>query len=137
MRYIKTASDGAKEAIMNLLLHEHAWLICCSAQDPDDFSSYVLENVSRYEVEGHWANTFHTPVFIEYGISPSVDGNFPYRIHDSLMQPIINGENFMSITEAMLRTFDAVVIEEDMVDRTHVYGKLGTNHSEEIVFIND
>ena len=134
MRYIKTASEGAKEAIVYLLLQKHVWLICCSAKDPDDF---ILENVCRYETEGQFASRFQTPVFIEYGISPSADNGFPYRIHDSLMQPIINGENFNNIIEAMLRTFDAVVIEEGMVNRTQVYGKLGTDHSEEIVFIND
>ena len=137
MRYIKTTSEGAKEAIVNMLLQEHAWLICCTAKDPDDFNTYILENVCRYETEGQFASRFHRPVFIEYGISPSADNGFPYRIHDSLMQPIINGENFNSIIEAMLRTFDAVVIEEGVVNRTQVYGKLGTDHSEEIVFIND
>ena len=46
-----------------MLIREHAWLIAAQPRS-DDFNTYILENVGRYEIEGHWADNFHRPVFI-------------------------------------------------------------------------
>jgi len=41
------------------------------------------------------------------------------------------------LVEMMIRTFDAFIIEEGTMDRSRVYGKLGTDDSDEIVFLNN
>lgn len=137
MKCINTSTDGAREAIIALLLVQHEWLICCTAEDPEEVSTFVLENVTRYEIEGRFEEIFKRPVFIEYGISKAVDGVCPYRIHDSMMCPIKNGKALSDIVNSMIRTFDVVIVEDGIVDRKRVYGKLGTDHSNEIVFLNE
>lgn len=138
MRYVKATDENVKNALGAALLFGHEWIICATAKNPDDSSTYVLKNVTRYEIDGHFVSLMKNPVFIEYGISPAKNGSlYPYRIHDSLMTPVMNGKMLSSLMDAMIETFDVFIIEEDMVDRCNVYGKLSTNHAEEIVFINE
>ena len=138
MRYIKASNENVAKALAAALLMNHDWIVCITAEDPDDQSTYILENVTRYEVEGHFASLMRNPVFIEYGISLSKEGaEFPYRIHDSLMTPVKNGKTFTDLVDAMVRTFDVFIIEAGLVDRCNVYGKLLTDHADEVVFINE
>ena len=84
----------------------HDWIVCVSAEDTDNQSTYILENVTRYEIEGHFASLMKNPVFIEYGISPSKEGaEFPYRIHDSLMTPVKNGKILTDLVDALSKIF--------------------------------
>ena len=137
LRYLIATNEGAYDALIALLLVEHEWLICCSAENPEDVKTYVLENVTRYEIEGHFADIFKNPTLIEYGISQSTGGEYPYRIHDSLMSPIKNGKAVSDFINSMLEIFDVFIIDDGMIVRKNVWGKLGTAHSEKIVFIND
>ena len=54
MHYIETSSEYAEQAVTEAL-QEGQWLIGCMADDPHVWSTYTLENVFRYEGEGHWA----------------------------------------------------------------------------------
>lgn len=138
MRCIKAISKGAQNAIVDALLLKQDWIICVTSEVPDDPSTYIMENVTRLEVTGHFASLMKNPVFIEYGISPAGnDTKYPYRIHDSLMTPVISREMLTDLVGAMIQTFDVFIIEDKMVDRSNVYGKLLTDHAEEIVFINE
>lgn len=138
MRYIKASNENAEKGLIAALLMEHDWVICITAEKTDDPSTYILENVTRYEIEGHFASIMKNPVFIEYGISPSTeDKKYPYRIHDSVMTPVENGRMLTDLVDSMIRSFDLFIIEENMVDRRNVYGKLQTDHADEIVFVND
>lgn len=138
MRVVKATGKNAEKALVAALLIEHDWIICVTAKNPDNPDTYILENVTRYETEGHFASIMKNPVFIEYGISPAKKrAQFPYRIHDSLMTPIENGRMFMNLVDSMIMIFDVFIIEENMVDRRNVYGKLLTDHADEIVFINE
>lgn len=138
MRFIKSNNKDVEKALAAALLMNHDWIVCVTAENPDDQSTYILENVTRYEIEGHFVSLMKNPVFIEYGISPSKEGaEFPYRIHDSLMTPVKNGKRFTDLVDAMVRTFDVFIIEEGMVDRRNVYGKLLTDHADEVVFVNE
>lgn len=137
MKFIKSSDKHAEKALVAALLMNHDWIICVTAENPDDPTTYILENVTRYEIEGHFASIMRNPVFIEYGISKSKeDSYYPYRIHDSLMTPVINGKMVTDLVGAMIRTFDVFIIEDEMVDRCNVYGKLLTDHADEIVFVN-
>ncbi len=134
MKYFISKNENARETLLELLVNDGEWLICCTAENPEDFNTYIFENVTRLENEGELSDEFNAPVFIEYGISPMNSGEFPYRIHDSIVVPITDVNLMESIVSSMLKTFDAFVIEEDLVDRKTVWGKLGTDHAEEIVF---
>lgn len=133
---VRTSEEGADE-IIEMLLMQQRWLICCTASDPDDIKTFILENVTRYEREGHFADLFGNPVFIEYGISAAVGGKHPYRIHDSLMLPIKDGSLLKTLINNMIKTFDVIILNEDLIDRKTVWGKIGTDRSKEIVFVND
>lgn len=136
MKYLSATQEGIRDVLFSSLVMKHEWIICCTAENPDDFSTYILENVTRYDKDGHFADMFQNPVFIEYGISHSNDGNYPYRIHDSLMVPITNREVISNLVDNMIETFDAFIIDEGIVDRTKVWGKLGTDYAEKVVFEN-
>lgn len=138
MKVFKANIENIETAIISSLLIRHDWLICCTtvSGDPDD-PHIIFENVTRYETEGYFEKKFQPPVFIEYGISSAIDGDHQYRIHDSLMQPIFNGKAVTDLVASMIKVFDLFIIEENIVDRRRVYGKLGTKHENEIVFIND
>lgn len=135
LRAIKTRSQNA-DAIIHSLLKGHEWLMCCTATDPDDMRTYILEMVSRYDDTGLFAKKIGMPVYIEYGISQSVGGQYPYRLHDSLMMPIQNDKDFDDLVRSTIEVFDVVIIEDNMVDRENIYGKLGTKYENEIVFEN-
>lgn len=138
MKYIKANQENVDKALVAALLMQHEWIICATSENPDDPSTYILENVTRYEIEGHFATLMEKPVFIEYGISPAKnDSKYQYRIHDSLMTPITNGKQLMDLIQGMVDLFDVFIIEDHMVDRYNVYGKLMTDHMEEIVFENE
>ena len=74
MLRIESKSEDAREILTELLLGG-TWFICCTAEKPDDMSTYILENVARYETEGGIANKLNNPVFIEYGISPATESD--------------------------------------------------------------
>ncbi len=133
---IKSRDKDSRE-LMRELISSEMWLICCTAKDPDNMSTYILENVSRYEAEGEIANGLNTPVFIEYGISPAIEGDYQFRIHDSVMAPILNEDMIDKLIDSMLKTFDVFIIEHNMVDRTKIWGKLGSEHEDSIVYINN
>ncbi|MGN0369513.1 MAG: hypothetical protein ACI4EW_03105 [Butyrivibrio sp.] len=138
MRFVKAGNENAKKALVTALLIKRDWIICVTANNPDDPATFILENVTRFETWGHVASIMENPVFIEYGISPSKEGSqFPYRIHDSLMTPVKNLKMLTDLVDFMIRSFDVFIIEEDMVDRRNVYGKLLTDHADEIVFVNE
>lgn len=132
MRYLKTSKNAT--ATIHSLLKEHDWLIGCTATVPDDISTYTLETVFRYEKTGYFANKFGKPVFIEYGISRSDIGKYPFRLHDSLMTLIQDDEKLKRIVLSIIEIYDVLILEENMVDREHIYGKLGTAYGNEIVF---
>lgn len=132
LRGIKTMSQNADATIRSLLIG-HEWLICCSASNPDDMCTYILETVCRYDDTGLFAKKIGKPVFIEYGISQSVGGQYPYRLHDSLMMPIQNDKDFDDLVRSIIEVFDVVIIEDNMVDREKIYGKIGTKYENKIV----
>ena len=133
---IESRDKDSRELVKELLLSE-MWFICCTAKDPEDMSTYILENVSRYETEGEIANKLDTPVFIEYGISPATEGDYQFRIHDSVMAPMLNEDMIDKLIDNMVKIFDVFIIEHNMVDRKNVWGKLGTEHEDKIVFVNE
>ena len=135
MHYIETSSEYVELAVAEAL-QEGLWLIGCMADDPHEWSTYTLENVFRYEGEGHWASFFGTPAIICHCISPAIDGPFIYRLHDDEIWPIFNN-NFEGLIHGIVDTYDVIVIEEGMVDRNRIYGKLGTDHADEVVFVNN
>ena len=135
MHYIETSSEYAEQAVTEAL-QEGQWLIGCMADDPHEWSTYTLENVFRYEGEGHWASSFGTPTLICHCISPAIDGPFIYRLHDDVIWPIFNN-NFEGLIHGIVDTYDVIVIEEGMVDRNRIYGKLGNDHADEVVFVNN
>ena len=136
MRYIKANDENVKQALGVALLGGE-WIICATAENPDNSLNYVFENVTRYESKGHFASLMKNPVFIEYGISLAPnEAQYPYRIHDSLMTPVIAGNMFNRLLNSMIEMFDVFILEGGMVDRVNVYGKLSTMHAEEIVFVN-
>lgn len=135
MRYLETSAKNAIATIHSLLT-EHYWLIGCTATVLDDISTYRLETVFRYENEntGYFANTLEKPVFVEYGISRSDSEKYPFRLHDSLMMFIQDDEMLKKMVLSIIETYDVLILEEDMVDREHIYGKIGTEYENEIVF---
>ena len=40
MLYFTSKQEKTRELLNDLLLNKHQWLICCTAKDPDDFSTY-------------------------------------------------------------------------------------------------
>lgn len=136
MLRIESKSEDARDVLTELLLGG-TWFICCSAGNPDDMSTYVLENVTKYEVEGHFADKLNKPVFVEYGISPAMDGDYQFKIHDSVVAPILNEDMITKLIDSMLKTFDVFIVEQNMVDRKNVWGKLGTENEDKIVFYNE
>lgn len=136
MLYFQSRQEESRDLLNDVLIMGQSWLICCTAEDPDDFSTYIFENVTRYETDGYFANTLKNPVFIEYGISRSEGGNYPYRIHDSIMVPVRNEKMISTLLDSMIKIFDAFVVDDGIIDRTRVWGKLGSEHAEEIVFEN-
>ena len=133
MRYLETSAKNAIATIHSLLT-EHHWLIGCTATVLDDISTYRLETVFRHENTGYFANTLEKPVFIEYGISRSDSEKYPFRLHDSLMMLIQDDEMLKKMVRSIIDTYDVLILEEDMVDREHIYGKIGTEYENEIVF---
>lgn len=133
MRYLETSAKNAIATIHSLLT-EHHWLIGCTATVLDDISTYRVETVFRYENTGYFANTLGKPVFIEYGISHSDSEKYPFRLHDSLMMLIQDDEMLKKMVLTIIETYDVLILEEDMVDREHIYGKIGTEYENEIVF---
>ena len=137
MNYFLATDENIKIELGAALLCGHEWVICVTAKDSSDLSTYVLENVTRYENDGYFASIMMNPVFIEYGISPAKNGSqYPYRIHDSLMTPVNDIETLTSLIDAMIETFDVFIVEKDMIDRCNVYGKLFTDYEDEVVFVN-
>lgn len=137
MMFFQSRQAESRDLLNDILIMGHSWLICCTTEDPDDFSTYIFENVTRYDTDGYFANALKNPVFIEYGISRSESGKYPYRIHDSLMVPVTNENMISTLLNSMIKTFDAFVVDDGIIDRTRVWGKLGTEHAEEVVFENE
>ena len=71
-----------------------------------------------------------------YGISPAVKGDLPYRIHDDVIWTMDQKDTLSVMVKSILDTYDIVILEKDMVDRTAVFGKLGTDRENEVVLVN-
>ena len=132
---------ASKEAIREAL-EAGEWVIGCSCPDrPCGYTGLVLENVWRFEAEGYWAEKLGSAVIISYGISPAPeadDSGYVYRIHDDSMSVVRGGAEMGcdALAKSLLLTYDAVLLDEGDIDRRNVYGKLGTEFSEQVVFVN-
>ena len=136
-RYIDTKSPSAEVAV-GLALRQGYWLIGGDFHgEPFDFSKLVLENVFRLEEKGGpVAKRFGKEVLICYGISPAVKGDLPYRIHDDVIWTMDQKDTLSVMVKSILDTYDIVILEKDMVDRTAVFGKLGTDRENEVILVN-
>ena len=132
---------ASKEAIW-VALEAGECVIGCSCPDsPCGYTGLVLENVWRFEAEGYWAEKLGSAVIISYGISPAPeadDSGYVYRIHDDSMSVVRGGAEMGcdALAKSLLLTYDAVLLDEGDIDRRNVYGKLGTEFSEQVVFVN-
>mgnify|MGYP000046233335 FL=1 len=145
MKFIQT-KDKKFEEIVTKLLNQGEWLIACDASDPKDIFTYTLQNVLRIDKVGYFAKeVFGMPVLISYGISPAIEGEHPFRIHDYEMIPISSTsstkERFAfnkleALIQVWKKNYDVMVVDTGEVDRSKVYGKILTDHSDEIVFWN-
>jgi len=136
-RYIDTKSPSAEVAV-GLALRQGYWLIGGDFHgEPFDFNKLVMENVFRLEEKGGpVAEQFGNEVLICYGISPATAGDLPYRIHDDVIWTMNQNDTLSVLVKSILDTFDIVILEKDMVDRSTVFGKLGTDREDEVVFVN-
>jgi len=136
MHYLPTSEPHAHMAVKEAL-EGGLWIIgCTTGEDPNDYSGFVLENVFRYESDGFWAKKYGHAVLISYGISAAIEDGYLYRIHDDYMTLDISN-SLDTYVQGITSTYGAVMIDEGAVDRRRVYGKLGTEHVDEVVFIND
>lgn len=49
------------------------------------------------------------------------------------MMPIQNDKDFDDLVRSIIEVFDVVIIEDNMVDREKIYGKIGTKYENKIV----
>lgn len=134
MKYIKTSDHDISTAIISALVIHKMWLIGVSATDPDDPSTYVLETAIKYHVSGELVDALGSnPVFSEYGLSPSKGGNYPYRLHDHISMPITYGAAITELARSITKTYDVLLPGEGYFDTGIIFGKLGTDHEDEVV----
>lgn len=74
-----------------------------------------------------------TAAIVEYGISND-DENIQYRLHDSLVAPILEDDFLDKIVVSMLKTFNLFIRDNGHVNRNVIYGKLQTEYQEEVVY---
>ena len=142
MEYIKITKENLeqarKEVLANFLAEK--WLICCTAKNPEDLSTYTLQNVSRLELNGIFADRFDAPVFVEYGLSEKKDtkeGEPKFKIHDSMIAPIKDSKVLVGAIHNMTELFNVFIIDDGLIDREKLYGRLGTDKENEVVFRNE
>lgn len=137
-RYIDTKSPQAELAV-GLALRQGYWLIGGDFHgEPFDFDNLVLENVFRLEEEGGPVSIlFGKEVLICYGISPAIAGDKPYRIHDDVIWTLNQNDTLSVLVKSILGTYDIIILEKDLVDRYPVFGKIGSERADEIVFLNE
>ena len=139
MQYIKVTEEtlrDSQEAVFEALLAEK-WLVCCQAENPDDIHSYVIGNVTRLELNGYFADKLNAPAFIEYGLTELGEGETKFRLHESMVAPVKSAEILSGAVQNMTAVFNSFIIEDGMVDREKVYGKIGTDKENEVVFHNE
>ena len=107
------------------------YIICCSMSDPSDISTIVLESVIcvKQSIPGR----IDMPVVVEYGIS-SDPSCVKFGLHDSLVAPILNNEFIDNLVKSMLINSQLFIRDHGFVNRSEIYGKLSTDHQDEIVY---
>ena len=134
MRYFKTNDENIEHIIISGFLFAKVWLIGCSATNPDDPKTCVMETVMKYHLDGPMVKQFNgNPVFVEYGISPAKEGSYPYRLHDSLAMPILSGLDVTNLAKSIKETYDVLLLDENYFDKNLIYGKLGTDHEDDLL----
>ncbi len=123
--------DSEAEAVKKALLAGD-YIICCTMAEPGNLQSAVLENVTclKETIPG----VLNRCSIVEYGIS-----NDPlhekYRLHDSVVAPVPDDSFLNGIITSMLQIFDLFIRDNGNVERSVLYGKLGTDREDEIVYV--
>jgi hypothetical protein len=108
------------------------YIICCSMSDPTDLETIVLENVIA--LKDSIPGKMDCPAIVEFGISSDAE-NIQYRLHDGLVVPLLREDLLDRIVTNMLKTFDLFIRDNGHVNRTVIYGKLQSEHQDEVVYM--
>ena len=65
MKWLNTKSENAKHNIIVLMVMQQKWLLGCTASDPDDPKTFVIEKALRYYVSGELVKAMKNPVFAD------------------------------------------------------------------------
>lgn len=124
--FISPNPEHIKDALL-----KGEYIICCSASKQSDTSALVLENVTR--LAESIPGIIDAKAIVEYGISNNPH-SCKYRLHDSLVVPIISDTFVEDIVQSMLEVFDFFIRDNGHVERSLIYGKLQTECQDEIVY---
>lgn len=127
-----------QSAVTVALLMQHEILIGCT-ESKSQPGKLVAESVIRYDISGPISMALtggKHPVWIEYDVDRcAVTEGEPFlHLHDSLAKPVLRGADVTDLVRSACELFDTFIIDEGYVDRTHIYGKLGTPAAETIIF---
>lgn len=111
------------------------WVICADFGIEDEI---IIQNVYHLEDEsGPLGQKFGVPILVSYCVSPSKEGNFPYRLHDDLVCPVLSMPGMLTLhnlVDGILDTYSIFFVDNQSLDTHNIFGKLGSANENTIVF---
>lgn len=121
--------EPKRDTIKKILLNG-GYIICCDLKTSRDLSSIQIENVVALQKS---FASFDKQALVIYCVSNNPTSDL-YSLHDDNAIPILNEKMIDIAIEGMLGGYGLFVLDDGFVDRKNIYGKLGTQHENEIVF---
>lgn len=109
------------------------YIICCDLQVPNDITSLILEKVIAIKDK---AGDLNCKSVVQYTVTNNLDSNL-FSLHDDMVIPIMEDKMIDSAIKSMLEGYAVFLLDKGFVDRSNIYGKLGKEHENEIVFSYD
>lgn len=119
------------EGVIKNALLSGDYIICCTLREPPDIRSLIIETVTciKQAIPG----VINGPAVVEYGVSND-ENNTQYRLHDNVTAPLLYEDFTDKIVSSMLGTFNLFIRDNGNVNRQDIYGKIGTEYENTIVY---
>lgn len=116
------------EEIKKLLLAGE-YIICCDIQEPCDLSSIIIENViSIQNTEGIAKHLS----LVQYTVSNNLERDL-FTLHDDVIFQFTDEKMIDRAINGMLNGYSIFILDKGNIDKTNIYGKLGTVNENKIV----
>ena len=119
-----------KEGVIKKLLLNGEYIICCDIISPTELKTTIIQNVIA--IKERVGMIEHRSI-VQYTVTNNPKSR-KFNLHDDYVIPILDEKIIDNALQGMLEGYNLFVLDKDNLDRLNIYGKLGTDVQEDVVY---